>query len=160
MKNPFKKLVLFKNQLVFRQLWNISSSPFPSNLYQQTWRWNMHRTQHILPSCQHKQECQWPWQEWQCQQWGISPPEHQSMCPAAKEFSSYGSMVSCPRMYSQRGYRGNMLKLMSILQMQLLSSESLIRARAFFSIGVINSYKRLQEMNLLHEGEQRTRPDY
>lgn len=81
------------------------------------------------------------------------------MFPAAKEFSSYGSMASCPRMYSQRDCRGNMLKLLSILKMQLLSPEGLIRTRAFFPIVVINSYKRLQEMNILHEGEQRTRPD-
>lgn len=98
----------------------------------------MHRTQHVLPSCQHKQECRWPWQEQQCQQWGKSPPEHLSMCPAAKEFSSYGSTASCPRTCSQKGCRGNMLKLMSILQMQLLSPDGLIRARAFFSTGVIN----------------------
>lgn len=43
-----------------------------------------------------------------------------------------------------------MLKLLPILQMQLLSPEGLIRARAFFffPIRIINSYKRLQEMNI------------
>lgn len=76
------------------------------------------------------------------------------MCPTAKEFSSYGSMASCPRTCSQRGCGGNILGLMSVLQMPLLSPEGLIRATAFFSIGVINSYKKSQEMNVSHEGSK------
>lgn len=112
--NKFKSF-LARNQLVFRQLWNkYKLFSFSLNLCQQAWWWNRHRTQHVLPSFQRKQECQWPWQEWQYQQWEKSPQEPQSMCPAAKEFSSSGSMASCPRMYSQRDYRGNRLKLTSI----------------------------------------------
>lgn len=33
-------------------------------------------------------------------------------------------MVSCPRMYSQRDYRENVLKLMAASQTQLLSPEA------------------------------------
>jgi hypothetical protein len=72
------------------------------------------------------------------------------MCPAATEFSSYGSMASCPRMYSQRGYKGNMLKLMSMLP------ESLIRDTAFFSTEVIKLLEVLGN-KYTTQGQQRTR---
>lgn len=140
-ENQFKKgrLFLSKNQLVFRQLWNTAPSHFPQTFTNEPKvETSTETSMSFLPSFQHKQECQWPWQEWQCQQWEKSPLEHQSTCPAAKEFSSYGSMASCPRTCSQRGCKGNRLKLMSTLQMQLLLSEGLITATAFFSIRVIN----------------------